>query len=95
MFGTVKLARNTIKSKSTNNSWEIAFDGESSWSFGYEFAKNVVIFSIDNSSSSHTNNQKSNFVLLGEGSTDVINDSTGVVEKNLVLKFASLRPIIT
>ena len=31
----------------------IAFDGAGSLSFGNDFARNVVIFAIDNSSSSH------------------------------------------
>ena len=58
---------------------------EGSWSFGNDFARNVVIFSVDNSSSSHTDNRKNNFLVLGEGPTQGINDSTGSAEKNLVL----------
>ena len=57
---------------------------EGSWSFGNDFARNVVIFSCDNSSSSHTDNRKNNFLVLGEGPTQGINDSTGSAEKNLV-----------
>ena len=41
------------------------------------FARNVVILGVDNSSSSRTNDRKSNFLVLGEGPTDGINDSTG------------------
>ena len=37
------------------------------------------------SSSSHTDNQKNNFSVLGEGPTDGINVSTGAAEKKLVL----------
>ena len=48
LFGTVKLVTNKIKSILTYNGWGIAFDGESSWSFG-NFARNVVNFSVDNS----------------------------------------------
>ena len=58
LFGAVKPVRNAIKSKFTYNGWGIAFDGEGSWSFGNDFAGNVVIFGVDNSSSSHTDNQK-------------------------------------
>ena len=57
LFGTVKLVRNTMKSKFTNNGWGLAFDGEGSWNFGNDFARNVGIFGVDNSSSSHTDNQ--------------------------------------
>ena len=31
-----------------------------------DFARNVVIVGVDNSSSSHTDNQKNNFLVLGE-----------------------------
>ena len=34
-----------------------------------DFARNVVIVGVDNSSSSHTDNQKNNFLVLGEGPT--------------------------
>ena len=54
LFGTVKLVRSAIKSKFKGRG--IAFDGEVSWSFGNNFARNVVIFGADNSSSSHTDN---------------------------------------
>ena len=37
---------------------------------------------MDNSSSSHTDNQKNNFLVLGEGSSDSINDRTARAEKN-------------
>ena len=81
LFGKVKSVRNTIKSKFTYNGRGIAFDGESSWSFGYDFARNIVIFSVDNSSSSHNDNRKNNFLVLGEGPTQGINDSTGAAGK--------------
>ena len=31
-----------------------------SWSFGNDFAKNVVFFGVDNSSTSHIDNRKNN-----------------------------------
>ena len=34
----------------------MAFDGEGSWNFGNEFATNFLSFSVDNRSSSRTNN---------------------------------------
>ena len=65
MSGTVELVRNPIKSKL--NGWGIAFDGEVSRSFDNKFATNVAIFSIDNSSSYHTDNRKNIFLVLGKG----------------------------
>ena len=38
----------------------IAFDGNSEWNFGNDYARNVVIVGVDNNSSSHTDNSKNN-----------------------------------
>ena len=46
-----------------------AFDGAGSWNFGDDFARNVVICGVDNSSSSHADNCKNNFLVLGKGLT--------------------------
>ena len=73
----------------------MAFRGEGPWSFGNDFAGNVVLFSADNSSSSYTDNWKNNFLVLGEGSADDINDSTGVTKKNLVLTLVKQRQNFT
>ena len=56
-----------------------------SWNFGNDFAKNVIIFDADNSSSSHANNCKNNLFMLSEGLTHGINESFGSPEKKLVL----------
>ena len=40
-----------------------------------------LIFCVDDSSSSHTAKRKNNFLVLGEGLTQGINDSTGTSEK--------------
>ena len=53
VFGTVKLVRNTIKITFTYNGQGITFDGEGWCSFDNDFAGNVVIFDVDNTSSSH------------------------------------------
>ena len=80
LFGTVKLTKNADKSKFTYNGRGIAFDGKGSWSFSNGFARNVTTFVVDNTSSSHTDIQKSNFLIVSEG----IN--IGTAEKNLALK---------
>ena len=51
-------------------------DGEDSWSFGNGFAKNIVIFGVNNSLSSHTDKKKNNFLVLSEEPTHSINGST-------------------
>ena len=49
-----------------------------------DFARNVIIFGVDNSSLSHTDNHKNSFLILGEGDTFGINGSFGAPEKSLV-----------
>ena len=63
------------------NCQKILFDGEGSWVFCNDFARNVVTFGVGNSSLSHTDKWKHNFLVLGEGSTDDINGSTGAAER--------------
>ena len=60
----------------------MAFDGEGFWSFDNGSARNGVIFGVGNSSSSHTDNRKNNFLVLGEDPTQGINGNTGAAEKN-------------
>ena len=47
----------------------MTFDEKNAWSFGNDFDRNAVIFGIDNSPSSHSDNRKNNVFILGEGPT--------------------------
>ena len=85
VFGTGKLVRKAVKSKFTYNDQGIACDGERSWSFGNGFARNAIIFGVENSSSSHVDNPKNILLVLGKGLTDGINDTPRTAEKKLVL----------
>ena len=58
LLGTAKLVRNTDKSKFTDNGRGITCHGEDIWCLGIDFARNVVIFDLDNTSSSHTDDKK-------------------------------------
>ena len=63
--------------------YEIAFDGLGSWSFGNDFARNFITYSVNISLSSHGENHKNifeYFLVLGEGPTDDISDSIGTAE---------------
>ena len=51
------------------SSYVIIFDSAGSWNFADDFARNIVIFGVDSSSSSHADNRKNNFLVLGEGPT--------------------------
>ena len=66
LLGKLKLIRNAIKSRFIYNGRGIAFDGAGSWWFGNDFARNCVIFCVDNSSPSYTNIAKNIFLVLGK-----------------------------
>ena len=51
----------------------MAFDEKSFWNFGtYDTARNVIIFGADNSLSSHIDNTKNKFLVLGKEPTEGI-----------------------
>ena len=64
-----------------------AFGELSSGSFGNGIARNVIIFGVDISSLSHTDNWKNNFLVLGEGPTDDINGNIGAEDEHFNVNF--------
>ena len=42
----------------------MTFDGVGSWSFDNNFARKVILFAVESSSSSHSDNRKDNFLIL-------------------------------
>ena len=83
----VKLIRNAIQSKFIYEGRGIAFDAEFSWSFGNDVTRNVIIYGVDNTFLSHNDNRKNNFLVLVEGPTDGMNDSTGPAEIIFCINF--------
>ena len=65
-----------------------AFDVVGWWKFDYDFARNVIIFGVDSSSSSHSDNCKDNFLVLYEEPTC---DSVGTSEQNFSIKFTKAK----
>ena len=55
--------------------------------FYNDFTRNVIIFGVDNSSSSPSDNRKNNVLILGEGPTYGINGSFGSPEKKFSINF--------
>ena len=66
----------------------IAIDGAGPWSFRNYFARNVVVFGVNNSSSSHAGDRKKYFLVCGEGPTDYINGSNGTTVKKFCINFS-------
>ena len=59
----------------------------------FDWGKNVVIFEVGNSSSVHFNNKKKDILVLGEGRTQGLDDTTITAEAKYSVNF--LRPLIT
>ena len=55
--------------------------------FGNDIFRNVLIFGVDNSSSSHSDNRKNNFLILGESPAYGINGSFGAPGKKFDTNF--------
>ena len=76
------------------SSYGIAFDELISWNFGNDFAINVIVFGVDNSSSSRISSHdksKNNFLVLGKLPTDDINESIGGAEKKFSINFSKAK----
>ena len=73
-----------IKKKYVYSRYAITFDSAGSRSFDNDFARNVVIVGVDNSSSSHSDNRKNNFLVLGKGPTYGIKEALDHQRKCLV-----------
>ena len=67
LFGATSVVKNSDTEKYVYTSYGITFDITGSWSFNNDTARNVIIFVIDDTSSSDADNRKNNFFVLGEG----------------------------
>ena len=83
LFGATNIVRNSYKERYVYSCQRIAFDGKGEGSFDKDYAKNYIIFSIDNGTSPHADNLNNNLILLGEGDTFGINRSFGAPEKKV------------
>ena len=81
LFGATNMIKNSDKEKYVYSGYRITFDSANSWSFDNDLARNVITFGVDNSSSSHSDNRKNNFLILGNRPTYGINGSFGSPEK--------------
>ena len=87
MFGAVKLTKNSDIDKYTHSGYGIGFDRKGNFSFGGGFGQNVIIFGADMSSSVHANSKTINILVLGEGVTEGLDDTTLTAEKIYLINF--------
>ena len=94
LLGATNIVKNSDKEKYVYSGNGITFDSAGSWSFDNDFARNVIIFGVDNSSSSHADNSKNNFLILGEGPTCGINGSFGSLEEKFSINYTKANKIL-
>ena len=88
LFGETSVVKSSGKEKYVYSGYGITFDSAGSWSFDNDSARNVIIFGVDNNSSSHAENRKNKFLVLGEGPTLGINGSFGSPKKKFSINFS-------
>ena len=69
LCGSAKLTKNADIGKYRYFGYGIGFDRETSFSFGNETGKNVIIVGVDMSLSTKIDNRKKDLLILGKGST--------------------------
>ena len=69
LFGSVKLTKNADIDKYGYSGYSIGSDRETSFSFGNDIGKNVIIFGVDMSSSTKVDKRKKEILILGKGPT--------------------------
>ena len=76
LFGAVKITKNANTLHYKYEGYGICFDSESSFSFDNGIdAKNVIIFGVNNSNSSHSTNKTQNIYVLGKYFVQGINNT--------------------
>ena len=84
LFDAVKIVKNADIDKYKYSGYGIGFDMKETFSFpAGGFGKNVIIFGTDMSSSVHIGNKKKDILVLDEGSTQGLDDTTLTVEKKV------------
>ena len=91
MFGATRVAKNSFKEKYAYSGYGIPFDGKGEWSFGNDSAKNLIVFRVGNSPSSHTDGLQNGFLTLGEDPTFGFDESFGASEKTFDINFSKKR----
>ena len=81
MFVSTSIVKKSNKEKYVYSGYKIALDGNGAWSFERGSPRNVITFSVDNSSLAHSGNRKKKFLTLGESPTYGTNGSFGPPEK--------------
>ena len=89
MFGAVKLAKNADPDKYKYSGYSVGFNSRSEFLLSdCSTGKNVIVFGVDMSSSAHIDNKGKDIVILGEGPTKGLDDTTLTVEAKYLINFS-------
>ena len=89
MFGAVKVTKNADPDKYKYSGSSIGFDSRSEFSlFDGSMGKNVIIFGADINSSVHIDNKGKDILILGEGPTQGLDDTTLTTEAKYSINFS-------
>ena len=92
LFGSVKLTKNADLDKYKYTGYGIRFDSRSECLFtDGSYGKNVIIFGADMRSSVHVDNKRKGNVILGEGPTQGLDDTTLAAEAKYAINFTQSR----
>ena len=94
LFGATNIVKNSDKEKYVYSGYGMKLDRAGSWSCDNDFDRNFIIFGVDNSSSSYSDNRNNNFLILGEGPPYGINGSFGSLEKEFSINFTEANTIL-
>ena len=90
LFLAVKITKNVSTSNYIYEGYGICFDGESCFRFGNRIdTKNVIIFGVNTSNSSHSTKKTQNIYVLGKDFIQGINNTTIYAEKIYETNFQS------
>ena len=83
LFGVVKLVKNADNDKYNYSGYDIGFDMNKTFSVGNGFGKNVRMFGANMISYVHVDKKKKYILILDEGPTQGLEDTTLSAEKNI------------
>ena len=92
LFRSVKLTKNSGLDKYKYSGYGLGFDSRTEFSFADgSMGKNVIIFGADMSSSVHIDNKYKDILILGEGSTQGLDDTILTAEAKYPINFTQPR----
>ena len=86
-FGAAKVVKHADINMYKYSGYGIGFYRDGNVSIGHGFVKNLIFFGVDMSSSVHVDNKEKDILILGEGPTQGLDDTTWTAEKNYSINF--------